>query len=244
MPDRIFAEPRLAAIYDPLHSDRSDLVTYEAMVAEFGARRVLDLGCGTGELACRLAASGLEVVGLDPAEASLEVARRKPHAERVRWILGGAEDAPAVEADLAVMTGNVAQVFLEDAHWAAALAAAHGALRPGGLLVFEVRDPSRRAWERWTPDSTRQRADVPGVGVVETWVELTDVSLPFVSFRHVYVFESDGARLVSDSTLRFRERDEIERSLSAAGFERREIRDAPDRPRLEWVFVSERAGMA
>lgn len=242
MPDRIFAEPRLAEIYDPLHSDRSDLAVYEAMVAEFGARRVLDIGCGTGEFACRLAALGLEVTGLDPAEASLEVARRKPHAERVRWICGGAEDAPALAADLAVMTGNVAQVFLENDDWAAMLSAARGALRPGGMLVFEVRDPSQRAWERWTPELTRRRVDLPGAGVVETWVELTGVSLPFVSFRHVYVFESDGARLTSDSTLRFRERGEIEGSLAEAGLVLREVRDAPDRPGLEWVFVSERVG--
>lgn len=240
MPDPIFAEPRLAAIYDPLHSDRSDLAVYEMMVDEFGARCVLDIGCGTGELACRLAARGIEVVGLDPAEASLEVARRKPHAERVRWIHGGADDAPAVDADFAVMTGNVAQVFLEDDDWAATLSAAHRALRPGGVLVFEVRDPSRRAWEGWISERTRRRVELPGLGVVETWVELTDVSLPFVSFRHVYVFESDGAKLTSDSRLRFRARDEIEASLSAAGFDVREIRDAPDRPGLEWVFVSER----
>lgn len=242
MPDRIFAEPRLAELYDLLHSDRSDLAVYEAMVAEFGARRVLDIGCGTGEFACRLAARGVDVIGVDPADASLEVARRKPHAERVRWICGGAEDAPALAADLAVMTGNVAQVFLENDDWAAMLSAARGALRPGGMLVFEVRDPSHRAWDRWTPELTRRRVDLPGAGVVETWVELTDVSLPFVSFRHVYVFESDGARLTSDSTLRFRERGEIEGSLAEAGLVLREVRDAPDRPGLEWVFVSERVG--
>ena len=46
--DPIFAEPRLAAIYDALDADRSDLDHYSAMVEEFGARQVLDVGCGTG----------------------------------------------------------------------------------------------------------------------------------------------------------------------------------------------------
>ena len=241
MSDPIVAEPRLAEIYDPLHSDRSDLEVYAAIVEEFGARRVLDIGCGTGEFACMLAERGLEVIGIDPALASLDVARRKAGAERVRWIHGGAADAPPLDADLAVMTGNVAQVFLEDDDWAATLSAVRRALRPGGVLVFEVRDPSRRAWEGWIPERTRRRVELPGVGVVETWVDLMDVSLPFVSFRHVYVFESDGATLTSDSTLRFRARDEIETSLVAAGFVVREVRDAPDRPGLEWVFVAERS---
>lgn len=44
MPDPIFAEPRLAAIDDALDADRSDLAHYIAIVEEFGARRVLDVG--------------------------------------------------------------------------------------------------------------------------------------------------------------------------------------------------------
>jgi len=53
-PDRIIADSRLAAIYDDIDGDRDDLDHYEAIVEELGARRVLDLGCGTGVLACRL----------------------------------------------------------------------------------------------------------------------------------------------------------------------------------------------
>ena len=56
MPDAIFADPCLAAIYDDIDGDRSDLGHYEAIVEELGARRVLDVGCGTGTFACRLAA--------------------------------------------------------------------------------------------------------------------------------------------------------------------------------------------
>ena len=86
MPDAIFAEPKLAEIYDLLESpDRRDLVSYLAIADEFGAHSVIDLGCGTGNLACRLAARGFEVVGIDPAVASLDVAKRKAYADRVRW---------------------------------------------------------------------------------------------------------------------------------------------------------------
>ena len=89
MADALFSEPRLAELYDPLDPDRSDLDVYAAMAAEFGAETVVDLGCGTGTLACLLARRGLAVTGADPAAASLEVARRKPGADRVRpaWSL-------------------------------------------------------------------------------------------------------------------------------------------------------------
>ncbi|HYN33635.1 MAG TPA: hypothetical protein VES40_13495 [Ilumatobacteraceae bacterium] len=40
------------------------------------------------------------------------------------------------------------------------------------------------------------------------------------------------------STLRFRDRDEITASLTSSGFTIDEIRDAPDRPRREFVFIA------
>jgi SAM-dependent methyltransferase len=243
--DALFSVPRLAAVYDPLDPDRSDLEVYAAMAAEFGARSVLDIGCGTGTFGCLLAARGFSVVGVDPALASLEVARSKPFADRVRWVHGFADGGfagalPPLRADLATMTGNVAQVFVSDEGWAAVLGAAFRALRPGGRLVFETRDPARKAWLGWNRADSYVRTVVPGAGGVRRWAEVTAVSGELVSFRSTYVFESDGAVLTSDSTLRFRSRGAVLASLAAAGFTADEIRDAPDRPGLEFVFVASR----
>jgi hypothetical protein len=48
--------------------------------------------------------------------------------------------------------------------------------------------------------------------------------------------------LTSDSTLRFRERAEVEAQLKAVGYLLEEVRDAPDRPRREFVFFARRPG--
>ena len=240
MPDAAFDDPRLAAIYDALDPDRSDLDAYLAMVAEFGARSVLDLGCGTGVFALMLAERGIEVIGVDPAGASLEVARAKPGAERVTWIHGDTSAIPAgTTVDMVTMTANVAQVFLTDADWLTTLRAIHRALRPGGYLVFESRDPARRAWEEWTEQRSRSTTDVPGVGLVTDWVQITEVvdGGALVTFESPNVFEADGTVITSRSTLRFRSRAALEASLVAAGFVVDEVRDAPDRPGRELVFV-------
>ena len=240
MADAIFEDRRLAEIYDPLDPDRSDLDAYVALAEEFGARSVLDIGCGTGTFACLLAGRGIEVTGVDPAGASLDVARRKPGADRVRWIHGDATMLPRLHVDLATMTANVAQVFLTDQEWETTLRCAHAALRPGGRLVFETRDPRQEAWRTWNRSDSYTRADIPGAGYVESWVEVTDISGQLVSFRGTCVFEDDGAVLTSDSTLRFRGRDEVAGSLRTAGFAVAEVRDAPDRPGREFVFVAAR----
>jgi SAM-dependent methyltransferase len=238
VPDPIFDDPRLARIYDPADPDRGDLAAYDAIVDELGARSVLDVGCGTGTFAVLLAARGIDVVGVDPAGASLDVARAKPGAHRVRWLHGDATTLPPLQVDLAAMTANVAQVFLTDDDWRATLAGVRAALRPGGHLVLETRVPARRAWEGWVPDATRSRFEVEGLGPVEGWCELVDVSAPLVTFRWTCVFASDGAVLTSESTLRFRERDEVARSLVEEGYEVVDVRDAPDRPGLEHVFIA------
>jgi SAM-dependent methyltransferase len=239
--DPCFELPRLAALYDPLDPDRADLLAYLGMAGEFGARSVLDIGCGTGTLACVLATLGLEVTGLDPAGASLGIARTKPGGDRVRWVHGDVTALPPLQVDLAVMTGNVAQVFLGDDEWQRVLAAAHAALRPGGRLVFETRDPARRAWQDWDRAHTCQHRDVPGAGTVTDWLEVTQVRGDLVTFRWTVRFAADGAELTSDSTLRFRSREETGESLRAAGFAVDEVRGAPDRPGREFVFVARRA---
>jgi SAM-dependent methyltransferase len=234
MADEGFRHPRLAAIYDALDSDRSDLNVYVAIAEELDAERVLDIGCGTGTFALLLAERGYDVTGVDPARASLDVARSKPGAERVRWIDGDATQLPPMQVDLATMTGNVAQAIVDEDAWLGTLRGVREALRPGGHLVFETRDPAQKAWTEWNRAGSHRVTEV-----AETWVDLLEVDGPLVSFRWTYVFP-DGEVLTSDSTLRFRERDEVEADLVANGYVVDEVRGAPDRPGRELVFFARR----
>lgn len=209
---------------------------------ERGVSSVLDVGCGTGTLCCLLARQGKEVTGLDPAQAELEIASAKPGGDRVRWLHAEASAIPPLGVDAATMTGNVAQVFLTDEDWAATLGAVWATLRPGGWFIFETRDPSHQAWLEWRPERSCQRIELPGLGTVASWVELTAAELPLISFRATFVFEAEGRTRTSDSTLRFRSRAEVESTLQAGGFTVAEVRDAPDRPGCEFVFLAQRGG--
>lgn len=117
MADKCFRHPRLAAVYDALDPDRGDLDAYLRMAEQLRARRVLDIGCGTGVFALVLADRGIDVVGVDPAEASVAVARAKPGGERVRWIRGDATSLPPLCVDMATMTANVAQQIADARAW-------------------------------------------------------------------------------------------------------------------------------
>lgn len=81
--------------------------------------------------------------------------------------------------------------------------------------------------------------DVDGVGEVESWYEPTEDGGPLVSFRSTCIFP-DGEVVVSDSTLRFRRRTEVEAELGEHGYPLEDVRAAPDRPGRELVFLARR----
>jgi len=215
--DQHYTDPRLVELYDIDNPRGADTDFYVQLAADLAAHRILDLGCGTGLLTRELAVADRQVVGIDPSSAMLAVARRQTGADRVQWVEGDSSALGTPEADLVVMTGNVAQVFLDDAEWAATLRAIHAALRSGGHLAFESRNPDDRAWERWNRDATFERIESP-YGPMECWLELVSVGNGRVRFEGHNVFTSTGEVVVASSELRFRSLAELTDSLNNAGF--------------------------
>ena len=201
------------AAYDELNPADDDHRFYAALAATLGARRVLDLGCGTGTLAHLLSRAGHAVVGIDPDPEMLRVARAKGDAG-IDWRLGRSDVADTGSVDLAVMSGHVAQVFTSDAAWDAVLADLHRALVPGGTLAFESRNPSARGWDHWTRDQTLRT-----VGGTELWHETVDVSLPLVAYDTVTRDLGTGAEARHRDVLAFRDLLALRGSLERAGFD-------------------------
>lgn len=170
-----YTDPRLVALYDLWGPSRPDLVFYTGLAMELPASSVADIGCGTGVLASELARRECLVTGVDPSPAMLDVARHRPDGERVRWIEGDASLLDEAEYDLAIMTGHVAQVITDDQRWRETLAATYRALRPGGRVAFESRNPSAREWTTWTPEASRRQLRHPAIGPVEVWQQVLAV---------------------------------------------------------------------
>lgn len=72
---------RFASWYDQLMSDApydAWCALVERTVTSYhNGKRLLDLGCGTGELAIRLAEKGFDVTGVDLSEQMLTIAQMK-----------------------------------------------------------------------------------------------------------------------------------------------------------------------
>lgn len=132
-----------------------DALFVPALFAQWGPRvvaaaavqhgqHVLDVGCGTGVLACAAAErAGPEgrVVGLDPNDQMLAVARRKSTA--VAWQPGRAEALPFNDASFDTVASQFAMMFFESRP--AAIAEMLRVLRPAGRLAVAVWDRLEQA---------------------------------------------------------------------------------------------------
>jgi SAM-dependent methyltransferase len=214
--DPLYRDPTLAQFYDLENGWADDLDYCFGLAA--GARSVLDLGCGTGQLAARLA-EGLDMVGVDPAAAMLEIARARPGGEGVTWVRS---DAQALRLDqrfdLVLLTGHAFQVFLTDDDQRAALATIARHLAPAGRFVFDSRNPAAREWREWGPEASRRTVAHPSLGPIEAWNEATqDPATGIVTYKTHYRVVSSGELFSASSRIRFTDQQVLAARLEDAG---------------------------
>ena len=216
--DDYFDEYEFAELYDHFNGWMAGDEFYLALAREIGGP-VLDLGCGTGMLACRIAAEGLDVTGADPADGMLRVARARPGAERVRWIKCRGQGLDLGRRfDLIYMTGHAFQMLLTDEDAVALLRAVANHLSERGRFAFDTRNPLAEEWRQWTFERDRTVVATERHGRVEEAADAShDPATGIVSLTHRHRFLDRGTERIGHSRIRFIERDHLARLIAKAG---------------------------
>ena len=119
-----------------------------ALVPNASGKRVVDLGCGDG-FYCGIAADqgATQVIGIDPSEKMLHVARERNSGDRIQYVQAFAEDAKVDPQSVDLVVSILALHYVED--FEPVLASVWDWLRPGGEFVYVAEHPVVTAPDPW-----------------------------------------------------------------------------------------------
>ena len=122
-----------------------DVKFLDELFRKHRCRSVLDVGCGTGNHALRLAKFGHKITGVDVSAGIIAQAKQKDRRGKVTFLMGDMKRIDkAVPAnarfDAAICLGNAFQHLTTDRYVCAFLSRLRKMLRTGGLFVFDARN--------------------------------------------------------------------------------------------------------
>jgi 2-polyprenyl-3-methyl-5-hydroxy-6-metoxy-1,4-benzoquinol methylase len=165
--------------YDIEEGERSSSrIAFYCDLAKTIGGPVLEIACGSGLVTIPIAATGLDVTGVDLARPMLEHARKKAEGQKlnIRWV-----EADARSFDLGrqyqfiLLTGNAFQAFLRREDQEALLASVKRHLAPNSVFAFETRNPSGHDLTDQTQEEFDQSyISVEGHHVIVSFTQIYD----------------------------------------------------------------------
>jgi SAM-dependent methyltransferase len=189
---------KIAHLYDPWSASVVEDIEFYVEEARRSRGPVVELAVGTGRIAVPIAASGIEVIGVDSSAGMLEVAREAAAAADVEvdLRLGDLREPPVEGTFPLVIIAFRSLLHMEtEGDRRAAVRAVHKLLEPGGKLVFDVfapapddisethgrwleREPGIFERADWDEDARRLVLSVRGRGAETSlslaWVSVTE----------------------------------------------------------------------
>jgi 2-polyprenyl-3-methyl-5-hydroxy-6-metoxy-1,4-benzoquinol methylase len=150
-----FGDPQIYDLQDEGYADDNPLTEQWARAT---GGPLLDLACGTGRMALRMAKLGYQVTGVDITPEMIAWARQKAAKQNlsIEWVVADARTFHlGKQFPFIYMLENVFQFFLTRADQEAMLARVREHLLPQGCLLFETRNPSPRPRSSTTPAISR-----------------------------------------------------------------------------------------
>lgn len=166
MQSAVWSAGKFEEVADSIHDMHVALV--EALDPQPG-ERVLDVGCGAGNLAELAAGAGARVTGIDLSPRLVEVAKARAEAGGydIDYRVGDAENLDVEDASFAKVVSSVAMIFAPD-HDAAARELAR-VTKPGGRLAFSAWTPEGTIGEMFGVFAPFQPPPPPGAGAPVAW---------------------------------------------------------------------------
>ncbi len=236
----------LAEVYEAMYRTFIDYAAefafYVQLIENQRGGSLVEIGCGTGNLAPRFSDAGFHYTGLDRSADMLEIARRK-HPASVFVEADMRHFELAAPADAAIMTGRTISYLPTTQDLSDCFASVRRNLRMGGLFCFDFIDASRFIPLIAKGQKITHHAEHNGKQFFRESFWQPNLTYGW-GFDWQSVFYEDQAgtpvRIGEDqSTIRAFTRDEIELCLKINGFQVRDCLDRASYAFDTYVMVAE-----
>jgi len=217
-----------AKLYDRIwgrYDYDSDVDFLDALFRDYGCKRIIDIGCGTGGHSLRLSMKGYDVTGLDLSPAMLKIAREKDKAANVRFIQGDMRKlnrlAFGKKFDAAICLGQTFSHLLTNKDVEAFLDGLCIVLKKNGLFIFNARN-AKKIREEYLDKLLldhmiiEEKLQVVMLAYNTRWVKNRDV----IVWRPIYLIKEDDRMdmQIREHKLRRFHFQELRRMLAEKGF--------------------------
>lgn len=213
-----------ASKYYDLFGSKKDIAFYRELAIQQG-RNALELGVGTGRVAIELAKAGVAVLGIDSSKYMLAVAREKLRKEDfvirklVKLKLGDMCNFKVEESfSLVYIASSTFEhcVTREDQH--KCLKNTYEALNKGGVLAFDISQPSKEKEKSWNIDRKQLNKEIEVVRTIFSTLNLQTSIVSMNLFFDIYKKGKLKDRYHEYSDVKISSKKEVMEMLKTSGF--------------------------
>lgn len=212
-----FNDVKLAKLYDIANGLDKDEIFWLEQIAKINPKRVVDFGCWTWLLTCKIAEKWHDVIWIDPAKPMIELALGKPFADKIDWRIGSTDKLVWEQTDLIIMTSHVIQFFTDASAWKKLLSQSYDSLSEWGYILFDSKNAKLEPWRKWTKKDSLHTVETLDDSV-EIWTELLELWEDTTVHKHHYSFQKLWEELTASTALIYRTENEIRKDLESAWF--------------------------
>lgn len=235
--------PVYEAMYQTFIDYQAEYQLYSNLLQKYSKKQVLEIGCGTGNLAPYFQEEGLVYLGIDLSPEMIQLAKEK--VPTGNFICGDVRKLQLpTPVESMIMTARTISYLLTNQAVLAAFAAMAKNLVPSGIICFDFIDANQFIPIVTQSDEIIHTAEYKGTTYVRKsiWQPHIETNMGF-KWDSIY-YQKDGAQLIKigedHSYLRTFTKDELILFLELQGFEVKEMIARETYAFPTYVLVAER----
>jgi len=231
------------AMYDTFIDYRAEFEFYNQILTSHGKTEVLEVGCGTGNLANHFIQSGKEYIGFDMSQAMIELGQAK--APTAQFLIGDMREFKLPKpVQSAIITARTISYLYTNSDVNSSFKSLYDNLNDNGILCFDIIDANRFVPMMASDELITHEASAAGVDYVRKsdWQLMQRIGMDYDWLSTYYKKTENGLVALGTDVAKVRTftKDEIQIFLTLNGFKVLDIIDRPSYFFPTYVFVAQK----